>query len=104
MLDFAYGFLARSAVIVPTLIAISAGLWLALHKLGVMRSNEPFNASDMRTWPLAYSVGDAALFGVIFAAISAAIGDGELSAAISAGVAALIALGPFPAMLARLRK
>ena len=104
MLDFAYGFLARSAVMIPTLIAVSAGVWLVLTKLGVMHSNAPFNASDMRTWPLAYTIGDAALFGLIFAAISAAIGDGQLSAAIGAGTVALITLGPVPAMLARFRK
>ena len=104
MLDFAYGFLARSAVIIPILVAVSAGLWLALNKFGVMRSDAPFNASDMRTWPLAYAVGDAALFGLIFAAVSAALGEGQLSIVISAGAAALIALGPLPAMLAGLRK
>ena len=104
MPDFAYGFLTRSAVMLPTLIAVSAGVWLVLNKLGVMHSSAPFNASDMRTWPLAYAIGDAALFGLIFAAVSAALGDGQLSAAISAGTAALIALGPFPPMLAGLRK
>jgi hypothetical protein len=104
MFQFIYGFLARSAVMLPVIVVFSAGIWLLLNRLGVMRSNEPFNAADLRTWPLSYALADAVLFASLFAAINAALGDSELSVATAAGAAAAIALGPVPALLARKQK
>jgi hypothetical protein len=104
MLDFAYGFLARSAVMIPTIIIVTAVLWFGLSKLGVMRPAGPFDAHNMRTWPLSFAVVEAALFGVIFAAVSAALGEGEFSVAIAGAIAAFLMCGPAPTILAKFRK
>jgi hypothetical protein len=104
MLDYAFGFLARGAVMIPTILLVSAGLWMMLKKFGVLRLEEPFTASDMRTWPLSYALGEAAIFAVVFAAIAAALGNNQGSIAIGAGVASLIALGIVPALFARSQK
>ena len=45
MLDFAQGFLMRSAVMVPVLMIIGIGAWTALRKLQMMRLDEPFDAA-----------------------------------------------------------
>lgn len=103
MLDFASGFLARSAVMIPAILIVSAGLWMMMKKLGVMHLDEPFNPSDMRTWPLSWALADGALFGLVFAAIAAALGDNEGTVAIGAGAASLITLGAVPALFVRSR-
>ncbi len=104
MTDFAYGFLARVAVMIPTLVIVAAGFWYGLSKLGVMRSAGPFNVRDLRTWPLSFALVEAALFGVIFAAVTAALGDSQYSAGVAGAVSALLTLGPVPVMLAKIRK
>ena len=104
MLDFAYGLLMRSDVMIPACISVAAAIWFGLSKLGVMKPAGPFDARNMRTWPLSFAVIDAALFGVIFAAVSAALGEGEFSVAIAGGAAAFLTFGPAPAILAKIRK
>ncbi|WP_041321176.1 hypothetical protein [Hyphomicrobium denitrificans] len=104
MLDFAHGFLMRSAVMVPALMIVSIGAWSALRKLQMMRLDEPFDAADMRTWPLAYAMADAAIFGLVFSAIVSALGDGQLTAAVGGGGAALVAIGAVPLLIAKWRR
>ena len=104
MLDFATGFLARGAVMLPTILLMTVGVWLAMKKLGYLRLDHPFNASDMRTWPLSYAAIEATVFGLVFAALAAAFGDSEFSIAIAAGTAALAATGGVPALTSFLRK
>lgn len=38
MLDFAIGFLARSAVMLPIILLMTVGVWLAMKKLGIYGS------------------------------------------------------------------
>lgn len=104
MLDFAHGFLMRSAVMVPVLLVASIGAWTILRKLQMMRLDDPFDAADMRTWPLAYAMADAAIFGLVFSAIVAALGDGQLTAAAGGGGAALVAIGVVPLLIAKWKR
>lgn len=104
MLEFAHGFLMRSAVMVPTIMIVSIGAWTILHKLEMMRLDEPFDAGDMRTWPLVYAIGDAAIFGLVFAAIVSLLGDGQLAVAAGGGGAAFIAIGAVPFMIAKWKR
>jgi hypothetical protein len=104
MLDFLWGFLLRSAAMIPAILLTSAAMWLVLRKLGVMRLQEPFDAGDMRTWPLSYAAAEGFLFAVVFAAIAAALGDSKFSVSVGAGVAALVALGVAPVLLVKFRK
>jgi hypothetical protein len=104
MLNFALGFLARSAVMIPAILIVSAGLWTTMKKLAIMHLEEPFNPSDMRTWPLSCALADGVLFGLVFAAMAAALGNNESSIAIAAGAASLIALGVVPALFVGSRK
>ena len=101
---FAWGFLARSAVMIPTIILVSAFAWWLTHKLGVAKTDMEFDARDMRTWPLGFAMSEAMIFGVTFAAMCSALGDGPLTAGISGGAAALVALGVIPTLLPTLRK
>lgn len=104
MLDIVQGFLVRSSVIVPVLMIGSIGAWIILRKLHMMRLDEPFDAADMRTWPLAYAMADAAIFALVFSAIVAALGDGQLNAALAGGGGALVALGAVPLLTAKCRR
>jgi hypothetical protein len=104
MLEFAYAFLTRCAVIVPLMMIVTAASWAAFRKFDVMRLDEPFNAGDMRTWPLGYAMGNAAVFGFAFLAIVSVLGEGQLAVAASAGAAAFIAIGAVPLLLARFQK
>lgn len=104
MLDIVHGFLVRSSVIVPVLMIGSIGAWIILRKLHMMRLDEPFDAADMRTWPLAYAMADAAVFALVFSAIVAALGDGQLNAALASGGGALVALGAVPLLIAKLKR
>jgi hypothetical protein len=104
MLDFAWGFLARGAVMIPTAILTSAALWWLAHKYGYAKSGVGFEARDIRTWPFRFAMGEAAIFGVIIAATTAALGDGALANGISGGAAALITLGIIPALMPSLKK
>lgn len=104
MLDFLYGFLARSAVLIPTVVVVGAGIWLFSRKLGFLRLDHPFHRTDMRTWPLAYAAVNAAVFGLLFAAVAAALGDHEIAVGAAAGVAAIVTLGVLPSFVAKFQK
>ena len=104
MFEFAYGFLMRCAMMVPTIMIVSIGAWTILRKLHMMRLDAPFDAADMRTWPLAYALADAAIFGLVFSAIVAALGDGQLTAAAGGGGAALVAVGAVPLLIAKWKR
>lgn len=104
MLDVVHAFLVRSAVIVPVVMIASFGAWIILRNLQLMRLDDPFDAADMRTWPLACAMADAAVFGVVFSAIVAALGDGQLTAALGGGGGALVALGAVPLLLAKWKR
>ena len=104
MLDFASSFLMRSDVMIPACIIVAAAIWFGKRRFGVTRSAGPFNARDMRTWPLWFVVVDTALFVVVFAAITAALGEDEYTYAIAGGAAAFLTFGPAPAILAKIRK
>lgn len=104
MLDFLSGFLLRSAAMIPAVVLASAAMWFVLKKLGVMRLEQPFDTSNMRTWPLSYAIAEAFAFAVVFAAVAAALGDSQLSAGVGAGVAALVTLGVVPALILKFKK
>ena len=56
-----------------------------------MRITDPFSPSDMRTWPLGYTMADAAAFGLLYTCLTALVADDLLSGCIAAGGAGLIA-------------
>jgi hypothetical protein len=103
MLDFAYGYLLRSDVIVPAFISVAAIIWFAKRQSRLTPPAEPFNARDMRTWPLWFVFADTLLFIAVLAAITAALGDDVYSYAIAGGVSVLLTFGLAPAILAKLR-
>jgi hypothetical protein len=47
----------------------------------------------MRTWPLYFALGDAALFALTFSAVAAWMGEGPLADGAAGGTAAIVALG-----------
>jgi hypothetical protein len=64
---------ARAAVLIPSVVASAAILWLALKVIGALRRDRPFDRLDARTWPLAAALANAALFAFVFAAAAAAL-------------------------------
>jgi hypothetical protein len=104
MVGFALGFLARSAVMIPVVLIVSAGIWMGLRKLGRLRLDKPVDARDMRTWPFSFAMADAAIFALVFAAVATAAGDGESAAALGGFAAALVSFGVAPALLAKYRR
>jgi hypothetical protein len=101
MLEIALGFLARSAVMIPVLVLVSAGVWLALRKLGWLKLDGPVDMRDMRTWPFSYVMVDAAIFGLVFAAIASVPGDNAYGSALGGFAAALVSFGIVPSLLAK---
>ena len=91
---FALGFVARAAVMLPTIIAMAACLWLAMKKLGFLRLGRPFNEADVRTWPLSYLAADAAMFALVFAATATSMVGGDFSLTSTAGTAAIASMLP----------
>ena len=104
MAPFFHDFFARLAVMAPTIVFLSATIWLLLRKLGMTQADAPFRADDMRTWGLSFALFEAALFAAVFAAVSTALGEGELTVALSAWIAAMLTLGPLPQLVAKARK
>ena len=106
MLEFAYSFLMRSEVMIPTAVFVATVIWFAKakRKFGMRQLAGPFNARDMRTWPLWFVVVDTALFVVVFAAITAALGEDQYTYAIAGGAAAFLTFGLAPAILIKMRK
>ena len=101
MLDYLYEFAIRAAVMLPVIVVMAALAWVALKRFGAMTPGAPFNAADMRTWPLGFALTDAAIFGIVFAGIAAWMGEGEWTGAVGAGVAALVAIGLAPRLAER---
>jgi 4-hydroxybenzoate polyprenyltransferase len=104
MLDFAWGFAARAAVMIPTILLVSALCWWVAQKFGYAMRDVPFDVRNMRTWPLRFAMGEAAVFGAVFAATSAALGDNAMANGLSGGAAALVTLGLVPLLFPKFRK
>jgi len=101
MPDFAYQFLIRLAVMLPTILIVAALVWALLRQFGVVAPGTPLNPTNLRTWPLSFVLADAALFALVFAFVAAWMGEGNWSAGVAGGVAALIAIGLGPVFVRR---
>ena len=93
MTEFFAQWFARASVMLPVVIIMAAACWLVLNKLGVMRTRAPLDGADMRTWPLYFALGDAAVFALTFSAVAAGMGDSAAGSAVAGGAAAIVALG-----------
>lgn len=102
MAEFLIQFASRLAVMVPVILLVAWLAWITLTRLGYATPGAPFNAADMRTWPLRFALVDAAIFATVFAAVSAALAGNELSAGVAGGVSALVAIGLVPWLAARM--
>ncbi len=102
MSDFPLQFAARLAVMLPVIMLVVAFAWLAMRRFGRITPDAPFNIADMRTWPLGFALTDAAIYAVVFAAISALMSGNDMSAAVAAGVSAIVAIGLAPKLMQRL--
>lgn len=96
MVDFLSEFLARSAVMLPVIVLVSAAAWWIAGKLGLLKPERPFDPADMRTWTLVFAIGDAAIFGLVFALAATLADDTQLSTSVAAGLAAAVAIGIVP--------
>lgn len=83
----------RASVMVPVIIGVTAAAWVALSVAGVMKRGAPLDVADMRTWPLQFALGEAAIFAIIFSGIAAWAGDSPGLVAAASGVAACLAIG-----------
>lgn len=101
MLDFLSQFLIRAAVMVPVMLIVTALLWLAFKRFGYVGTGAPFEARNMRTWPLSAVLADVALFAVTFAVVATVLGDGEWTSAAGGAIAAIVAVGLGPLLAAR---
>jgi hydrogenase/urease accessory protein HupE len=97
--DFLFQLSIRVAVMVPVVMIAAAALWYGVKAFGAARS--PFNARDMRSWPLRFALADAALFGATFALVAVLLGDSEWTSIVGGGVSALVAIGLGPILLER---
>ena len=86
-------WIIRASVMVPVIIAVTTAVWVALSVAGVMKRGVPLDVADMRTWPLQFALGEAAIFAIIFSGIAAWAGDSPALVAAASGVAACLALG-----------
>ena len=78
---------------VPVIIAVNAAVWLALSVAGVMKRGVPLDVADMRTWPLQFALGEAAIFAIIFSGIAAWARDSSGLVAAASRAAACLAIG-----------
>jgi hypothetical protein len=101
MPDFLFQVLIRLAVMLPTLMIVAALIWCALKWFGVVATGAPFDARDMRTWPLRFALIEAALFALTFAIVIVVMGEGAWSAAVAGGVSAIVAVGLGPLLVER---
>jgi hypothetical protein len=90
---FVAQWIARASVMVPVIIAVTAAVWLALNVAGLLKRGVPLDVADMRTWPLQFALGEAAIFAIIFSGIAAWAGDNPGLVAAASGVAACLAIG-----------
>src|SRR5262245_41471620 len=86
-------WMMRAGVVLPVVIVVTAGMWLALSAAGVMKRGVPLDVADMRTWPLPFALGDAAIFAIVFSGIAVWAGDSPGLVAAASGVAACVAMG-----------
>ena len=93
MADFLAQWFARTSVILPVVVVTAALAWWILAWLGVMKRGARLNGTDMRTWPLYFAIGDAAVFALVFSAVAAWMGDSPAASALAAGIAAIVAIG-----------
>ena len=84
--------IARASVMAPVIIGVTAAVWLALSVTGAMKRSVPLDVADMRTWPLQFALGEAAIFAIIFSSIAAWAGDSPALVAAASGVAACLAV------------
>lgn len=86
-------FLLLAAISTTSIVATAGCIWLAAHRLGLLKSGA-FDAADMRTWTLGFTLFEALIFGLVFSVVVNALGSGEASsAAAGGGVALLMSLG-----------
>ena len=104
MSDIAPTILIRVSAVMAILVVLAASAWIILKKRGYLRLDQPFNAADLKTWPLSLVVLDAAIYGAIFVGFQAAFGDNLVVVAIAAAVATVIGLSVVPKLMARIRK
>ena len=90
---FVAQWMIRASVMVPVMIAVTAAVWLVLSVAGAMKRGVPLDVADMRTWPLQFAFGEAAIFAIIFSGIAAWAGDNPALVAAASGVAAGLAVG-----------
>jgi hypothetical protein len=86
-------WMMRAGVVLPVVIAVTAAIWLALNAAGVMKRGEPLDVADMRTWPLPFALGEAAIFGIVFSGVAVWAGDNPALVAAGSGAAACVAMG-----------
>jgi len=93
MSAFVAQWMMRTSVMLPVIIAVTAAVWVVLSVAGVMQRGVPLDVGDMRTWPLQFALGEAAIFAIIFSGIAAWAGDSPALVAAASGVAACLAVG-----------
>ena len=93
MSAFVAQWMMRTSVMLPVIIAVTAAVWVVLSVAGVMKRGVPLDVADMRTWPLQFALGEAAIFAIIFSGIAAWAGDSPALVAAAPGVAACLAVG-----------
>jgi hypothetical protein len=103
MAEIALGLFIRAAMLMTILVILTASAWAALKKLGLMRLDRPFDAADLRTWPLAFATLDAMIYGAIFALIQTTLSNSPLAIAVAAASATLVAMRAVPALASRYR-
>ncbi|MFT3729929.1 MAG: hypothetical protein QM780_00685 [Hyphomicrobium sp.] len=96
-------FLIRVSALITIFVVLTASLWAAMKKLGYLRLDQPFSATDVRTWSLSFAILDATFYGTVFALFKEALGENPISIAIAAAAASLVALRALPALVARKR-
>ena len=85
-------FLLLAGVSTASVIAIASLLWNAASRLGLLR-RDVFDAADVRTWTLGFTLFEALFFGLIFSVIVHTLGGGATATAVGGGAAALMSLG-----------
>ncbi len=104
MVDFLVQVGSRLAVMLPIGLLTVALAWYLFKKGGFIKAGAPFNAGDMRTWPLRFALIDGAIFALILAMVLASIPDSPYASAVAGGVAALFSMAIAPTLAARILK
>lgn len=85
-------FLLFAAISTASIVATAGCTWLVARRLGLLKSGA-FDAADMRTWTLRFTLFEALIFGLVYSVVVNALGSGASSAAVGGGVAVLVSLG-----------